>query len=91
MLNTNKMVSSPFFSFRKYLLQFSFVITEFPSEVDLVMVSLLQDQSNIKFSSSDTLERDQQEDLMKTPGDSVSPIQQTVSAIDQCCSPPPEV
>jgi len=49
------------------------------------MVSLLQDQSNIKFSSSDTLERDQQ-DLMKTQGDSVSPIQQTVSKTTPFCS-----
>lgn len=48
------------------------------------MVSLLQDQSNIKFSSSDTLERDQQ-DLMKTQGDSVSPIQQTVSKMPHFC------
>ncbi|OXB73392.1 UNVERIFIED_CONTAM: hypothetical protein H355_017046 [Colinus virginianus] len=48
------------------------------------MVSLLQDQSNIKFSSSDTLERDQQEDLMKTPGDSVSPIQQTDNPSYNC-------
>lgn len=49
------------------------------------MVSLLQDQANIKFSSSDTLERDQQ-DLMKTQGDSVSPVQQTVSKLTQFCS-----
>lgn len=49
------------------------------------MVSLLQDQSNIKFSSSDSLERDQQ-DLMKTQGDSVSPVQQTVSKMAQFCS-----
>uniref|UniRef100_A0A8C6ZR11 Forkhead box N1 n=1 Tax=Nothoprocta perdicaria TaxID=30464 RepID=A0A8C6ZR11_NOTPE len=41
------------------------------------MVSLLQDQSNIKFSSSDPLERDQQDELMKPQGDSVSPVQQT--------------
>ncbi|KAJ7416393.1 forkhead box N1 [Willisornis vidua] len=51
-------------------------MTGFVSGVDLVMVSLLQDQSNIKFSSSDTLERDQQ-DLMKTQGGSISPIQQS--------------
>lgn len=49
------------------------------------MVSLLQDQSTIKFSSSDTLERDQQ-DLMKTQGDSVSPVQQTVSKTAHFCS-----
>uniref|UniRef100_A0A8C3JNQ2 Forkhead box N1 n=1 Tax=Calidris pygmaea TaxID=425635 RepID=A0A8C3JNQ2_9CHAR len=36
------------------------------------MVSLLQDQSNIKFSSSDTLERDQQ-DFMKAQGGSDNP------------------
>ncbi|XP_040543162.1 forkhead box protein N1 isoform X1 [Gallus gallus] len=48
------------------------------------MVSLLQDQSNIKFSSSDALERDQQEDLMKTPGDSVSPVQQTDNPSYNC-------
>ncbi|XP_010289923.1 PREDICTED: solute carrier family 13 member 2, partial [Phaethon lepturus] len=59
--------------------------TGFLLDVDLVMVSLLQDQSNIKFSSSDTLERDQQ-DLMKTQGDSVSPVQQTVSKMAQFCS-----
>lgn len=47
------------------------------------MVSLLQDQSNIKFSASDTLERDQQEDFMKTQGDSISPVQQTVSKMAQ--------
>uniref|UniRef100_A0A8D0GN92 Forkhead box N1 n=1 Tax=Sphenodon punctatus TaxID=8508 RepID=A0A8D0GN92_SPHPU len=39
------------------------------------MVSLLQDQSNIKFSSSDTLESDQQEDFMQTQEDSSSPSQ----------------
>lgn len=53
------------------------------------MVSLLQDQSNIKFSSSDTLERDHQ-DLMKTQGGAVSPVQQTVSKTDQFCSLSPE-
>ncbi|KAF1448084.1 Forkhead box protein N1, partial [Pygoscelis papua] len=47
------------------------------------MVSLLQDQSNIKFSSSDTLERDRQ-DLMKTQGDSVSPVQQTDNPSYNC-------
>ncbi|NWR60330.1 FOXN1 protein, partial [Bucorvus abyssinicus] len=47
------------------------------------MVSLLQDQSNIKFSSSDTLERDQQ-DLMKTQGGSVSPAQQTDNPSYNC-------
>ncbi|KFO09988.1 Forkhead box protein N1 [Balearica regulorum gibbericeps] len=47
------------------------------------MVSLLQDQSNIKFSSSDSLERDQQ-DLMKTQGGSVSPVQQTDNPSYNC-------
>ncbi|OWK59849.1 Forkhead box protein N1 [Lonchura striata] len=44
------------------------------------MVSLLQDQSNIKFSPSDTLERDQQ-DLMKAQGDSISPVQQCLFSL----------
>nr|XP_027327709.1 forkhead box protein N1 [Anas platyrhynchos] len=48
------------------------------------MVSLLQDQSNIKFSASDTLERDQQEDFMKTQGDSISPVQQTDNPSYNC-------
>ncbi|XP_074016878.1 forkhead box protein N1 [Numenius arquata] len=47
------------------------------------MVSLLQDQSNIKFSSSDTLERDQQ-DFMKAQGGSVSPVQQTDNPSYNC-------
>ncbi|NXE52127.1 FOXN1 protein, partial [Casuarius casuarius] len=50
------------------------------------MVSLLQDQSNIKFSSSDTVERDQQEDLMKTQGDSGSPVQQIDNPSYNCQS-----
>ncbi|XP_021406524.2 forkhead box protein N1 [Lonchura striata] len=50
------------------------------------MVSLLQDQSNIKFSPSDTLERDQQ-DLMKAQGDSISPVQQ---CDERGCSHPSE-
>ncbi|XP_054857600.1 forkhead box protein N1 [Eublepharis macularius] len=40
------------------------------------MVSLLQDQSDIKFSSSDTLESDQHGNLMQTHEDSSSPVQQ---------------
>ncbi|XP_071304065.1 forkhead box protein N1 [Agelaius tricolor] len=47
------------------------------------MVSLLQDQSNIKFSASDTLERDQQ-DLMKAQGDSISPVQQSDNPSYSC-------
>ncbi|NXE87123.1 FOXN1 protein, partial [Menura novaehollandiae] len=47
------------------------------------MVSLLQDQSNIKFSSSDTLERDQQ-DFMKAQGDSISPVQQSDNPSYSC-------
>ncbi|NXK65472.1 FOXN1 protein, partial [Sylvietta virens] len=47
------------------------------------MVSLLQDQSNIKFSPSDTLERDQQ-DLMKAQGDSISPVQQSDNPSYSC-------
>ncbi|XP_057893438.1 forkhead box protein N1 [Melospiza georgiana] len=47
------------------------------------MVSLLQDQSNIKFSASDTLERDQQ-DLMKAQGDSISPVQQSDNSSYSC-------
>ncbi|NXT00170.1 FOXN1 protein, partial [Jacana jacana] len=47
------------------------------------MVSLLQDQSNIKFSSSDTLERDQH-DFMKAQGDSISPVQQTDNPSYNC-------
>ncbi|PKU37269.1 solute carrier family 13 member hypothetical protein [Limosa lapponica baueri] len=57
--------------------------TGFLTDVDLVMVSLLQDQSNIKFSSSDTLERDQQ-DFMKAQGGSVSPVQQTDNPSYNC-------
>ncbi|XP_015277365.1 PREDICTED: forkhead box protein N1 isoform X1 [Gekko japonicus] len=40
------------------------------------MVSLLQDQSNIKFPSSDPLENDQHSDLMQTHEDSSSPVQE---------------
>ncbi|XP_072793341.1 forkhead box protein N1 isoform X2 [Taeniopygia guttata] len=47
------------------------------------MVSLLQDQSNIKFSPSDTLERDQQ-DLMKAQGDSIPPVQQSENPSYSC-------
>ncbi|XP_058710530.1 forkhead box protein N1 [Poecile atricapillus] len=47
------------------------------------MVSLLQDQSNIKFSPSDTLERDQQ-DLMRAQGDSISPVQQSDNPSYSC-------
>ncbi|NXJ66744.1 FOXN1 protein, partial [Rostratula benghalensis] len=47
------------------------------------MVSLLQDQSNIKFSSSDSLERDQH-DFMKAQGDSISPVQQTDNPSYNC-------
>ncbi|XP_056362748.1 forkhead box protein N1 [Oenanthe melanoleuca] len=47
------------------------------------MVSLLQDQSNIKFSPSDPLERDQQ-DLMKAQGDSISPVQQSDNPSYSC-------
>ncbi|NWX91931.1 FOXN1 protein, partial [Nothoprocta pentlandii] len=50
------------------------------------MVSLLQDQSNIKFSSSDPLERDQQDELMKPQGDSVSPVQQIENHSYNCQS-----
>uniref|UniRef100_A0ACB8ECY6 Uncharacterized protein n=1 Tax=Sphaerodactylus townsendi TaxID=933632 RepID=A0ACB8ECY6_9SAUR len=49
------------------------------------MVSLLQDQTNIKFPSSDTLENDRHSGLMQTHEDSSSPVQQESPSF--CCQP----
>ncbi|XP_032646612.1 forkhead box protein N1 [Chelonoidis abingdonii] len=54
------------------------------------MVSLLEDQPNIKFSSSDTLESDQQDNLMQTQGDPSSPTQQTDNPSFSCQSYDPD-
>ncbi|CAM2104224.1 unnamed protein product [Caretta caretta] len=54
------------------------------------MVSLLEDQPNIKFSSSDCLESDQQDNLMQTQGDPSSPAQQTDNPSFSCQSYDPD-
>ncbi|XP_019401385.1 PREDICTED: forkhead box protein N1 isoform X1 [Crocodylus porosus] len=48
------------------------------------MVSLLQDQASIKFPSSDTLNGDQQDDLMQMQGDSSPPEQQADNPSFSC-------
>ncbi|XP_025044431.2 forkhead box protein N1 isoform X1 [Pelodiscus sinensis] len=54
------------------------------------MVSLLEDQPNIKFSSSDLLESDQQDNLMQTQGSPSSSAQQTDNPTFSCQSYDPD-